>query len=144
MHNAKVIIQKMIIFILGLPVLLIMLYIGFEIVGMAVNHAAGSSQTKKFTSYAEEHGYDIICSDTFVGNSGNGNHVDLISKVFIRSDKTREELLTALAGYGEGDISVNLPDEDELTKVGISGPADGILMLRLFNPAPFVDNIEGH
>ena len=144
MQEKHITVQKILVFIFGLPILLVVLFIGYEIVGMAVNHAAGDKQTKKLTAYAEEQGFEIVATDTFVGNSGNGNHVDLISKIYVKSESSSEELSSRLGSYDGGDIRVCEPNEDELTKAGITAQEDGIYMLRLFNSAPFVDNIEGH
>ena len=129
--------------ILALPVVLIVLFILFEVIGAAVNHAAGDIQTKKFAGAVRDEGFEIVSTDTFVGNSGNGNHVDLISCVYVRSDCSPEEAAARLSEC-KGDVSAGIPDEDDLTDAGLSDGGENLLRLRLFNSAPFSDNIEGH
>lgn len=143
MAKAKKIALRVLLGVLALPLVLIILFIVFEVFGAIVNHAAGNLQTKRFTGYAAEQGFEVLASDTFVGNSGNGNHVDLISSVYVTADRTTEEAL-ALISSCDGSPAVWTPDEEDLSKAGVTPPEEGVLMLRLFNSAPFADNIEGH
>jgi hypothetical protein len=129
--------------IAALPVVLIVLFILFEMIGAAVNHAAGDIQTKKFVSAVRGEGFEIVGTDTFVGNSGNGNHVDLISSVYVRSDRSPDEAKARLNGC-KGQVSAGFPDEDDLETAGLSDDSGTLLRIRLFNSAPFSDNIEGH
>ena len=137
------ILLRILLGISALPFVLTALYILFEIVGAAVNHAAGGIQTDRFAEYAEEKGFEIIGTDTFVGNSGNGNHVDLITKVFVKADCAVEDAEAAVSSY-EGIVEVYKPDGDELAKAEIAAAPEEVLTLWLFCSAPFADNIEGH
>ena len=129
--------------IISLPFILITLYIAFQIIGAIVNHAAGGIQTNKLTDYAADHGFEVLHSETFVGNSGNGNHVDLISSVYVRADRSVDDAREAVKPFDERTV-VWEPKEESLKEIGITPPEEGVLLLRLFREAPFADNIEGH
>lgn len=141
--KAKKIVVGILTGIISLPFLLLTLFIAFEIIGAIVNHAAGGIQTKKLTEYASEQGFEVLGSDTFVGNSGNGNHVDIISSVYVRADRTPDEARDIVVSFDERAV-VWEPGDETLRDVGITPPGEGVLLLRLFKAAPFADNIEGH
>lgn len=115
------------------PFVLIMLYIGFEIVGMAVNHCTTERQTKRLTAYIEENVADAEIRDarSFTGNTGNGNHVDCVSEVEFTSEIGHDELDRALEGFLK-DSTLRISEKDGVYTVGMTVPA------------PFPDNIEGH
>ena len=126
------ILKRLGIGIVLLPVILICLYIVFEIVGMCVNHISTGRQTalleKQLT--AEINDIDICNVYSWTGNTGNGNHVDRVSEITFSSDMSEE------------DIRNSMTDNYEYFELDIED--NGNYTFRLVTSAPFADNIEGH
>jgi hypothetical protein len=55
-------------------------------------------------------GTKVVGADTWVGNTGNGNHVEILAGVIIRTDLPEAELETALRqAESEADVPEQLP-----------------------------------
>ena len=115
-----------------LPFLLIFLYIGFEIVGMNVNHSATDKQTKEFQQYIEATipGAEVTDVYSETGNTtGTSNHVDCLSRISFTSS------------MDQADIEKLITDKYKYAVVEIE---DNCYVATLVTEAPFFDNIEGH
>lgn len=126
--------KGLLIGLLILPALLVGLFILYELVGMAVNHAASARQTEELVRLLETElsQVEILDRYTETGNtSGTGNHVDMLSAVTFRTEAGIEKIEELLdQRYSPDEWSV-----EELE--------DGY-RLCLNTSAPFADNIEGH
>ena len=80
-----------------LPLILIVIYILFELVGMCVNHISTDRQTDKLQSTlsAAVSDIDIINAESWTGNTGNGNHVECVSEVTFTSTMGVEDIAAA-------------------------------------------------
>lgn len=120
--------------VLCLPLVLIGLFILYEAVGVAVNHAASARQTGELVQLleAELPQVEIVDRCTETGNtSGTGNHVDMLSVVTFRTQAGISEIRRFLDRRYS-------PDEWAVEEF-----EDGY-RLSLTTSAPFADNIEGH
>ena len=118
--------------VVGIPLLLIALFIVCEVFGAVVNHAATGKQTKEIRNMISEEIDDaqIIDVQSETGNSsGTGNHVDCLTRISFTSGKDEETIAGILdKGYEFFDLR---SENDIYTVTIITG-------------APFRDNIEGH
>ncbi len=136
--------------ILIIPIAAISLFILWEILGIICNNIAGTNQTKKAVKLWENSVGEIYDYKTFVGNSGNGNHVDLVTYGIVRSDKDRTEIIDELSK--EYDYQLVTPLEDFIEENGgledFDTPEDwqdgSYYYISIINSAPFSDNIMGH
>lgn len=157
------IVKRILIGILSLPVLLILLFIAYEIMGMIVNHVATGRQTNTLEKVICEQISDAEIIDTYseTGNtSGTGNHVDMLSVIVVR---TSEDLNTIKDKLKEFDIEEDEYDfwietmesvesarqEDDYRYPfceALELPEDrkNCYMVYKNDSAPFTDNIEGH
>ena len=118
--------------LLLLPVLCVVLFIGYEMFGMVVNHRATDTQTKELTAYIEENMEDVKIVDVYseTGNtSGTGNHVDCLSQITFTTKSTRKQVVEIMS--------------TKYTNYDIDDTKDGF-MITLNTTAPFSDNLEGH
>ena len=148
--------KRTIMVILLLPVILAALYIVIEIAGMCVNHMTTDRQTTEMQKMLSASVSDIDISDTnsWTGNTGNGNHVECVSEITFSSELTNEELANAFAekygknvrdrGEGEDGCYFVDFDEDGISTVRFTKEESGSCLCRLVTSAPFSDNIEGH
>ena len=131
---------------------LILLFILWEVLGIICNDIAGYNQTDKVIKLSESHFGEVCSYDTFVGNTGNGNHVDLITSCIVSSDKSVDEItdeflkddidayVISLAEYinsGDNELLENL----DIPKDWESG---SYYYIQVYDSAPFSDNIMGH
>ncbi len=127
--------KRTFIVILLLPLILIFVYIIFEIFGMCVNHISTANQTNKLQDILENKIGDIKFIDIYseTGNtSGTGNHVDCLSKITFSTEMQIGEINNILSEiYDNDDFILNKDDS-------------GNYKLKLCTSAPFGDNIEGH
>ena len=89
------ILKKIGIVLICIPGVLLFLFIGWELFGMAVNNVEGSFKTDSLVNDISNMGDDaeILDTYTFVGNSsGTGNHCDLVSAAAVRYDGENEEV----------------------------------------------------
>lgn len=133
--------------ILIIPISAIALFILWEILGIICNNIAGSRQTENVVELSETSFGEVCDYDTFVGNSGNGNHVDLVTTCIIGSDKTAEEITDEL--LKEYSFTLVYPLEEIAEKSdGLEFPEDwqdgSYYYITIINSAPFSDNIMGH
>ncbi|MDE6128568.1 MAG: hypothetical protein K2G16_05175 [Lachnospiraceae bacterium] len=123
--------------LLFLPVIVITIYIFYEIFGMCVNHIATGRQTNKLQVNLEKEIPDIeiisVYSET--GNtSGTGNHVDCLSAIVFSTKMQESEIVNKMSAYYEFDE----------WKCYVYQTEDGNYLFYLNTSAPFVDNIVGH
>ena len=148
--------------LLWLPFLLIGLFILYEAVGMAVNHAASAWQTRELARLLERElpQVEILDCYTETGNtSGTGNHVDMLSAVLFRPEAEREEILGACQKYGDMDEwsfwakpleKVQAAREGHsyihpfLEEMSVPSDLEDCWLLYINKSAPFLNNIEGH
>ena len=135
MDNFMKYLKRTFIVILLLPLILIFVYIFFEIFGMCVNHISTANQTNKLQNILEDKIADIefieVHSET--GNtSGTGNHVDCLSKITFSTEMQIDEINNILSEIYDNDDFILNKDEN------------GNYKLKLCTFAPFWDNIEGH
>lgn len=145
-----------------IPILIILAFVVFEIVGAGVNHY----ETKKQTNTLKENiisvvqDAEILNTYSETGNtSGTGNHVDMLSAVLIKTKAGSSGLQNKLSDYypSDDDCSFWADTADSvISKYGKSSlpsfyseldvPKDmqDMYIVYLCRPAPFADNIEGH
>ena len=123
--------------LLSLPIILIVIFILYEIFGMCINHVATKRQTDKLQINLENKISDIKIVDVYseTGNtSGTGNHVDCLSAIKFSTKMQESEIESSMSEYyefNEWSCFVNRTD-------------DGNYVFYLNTSAPFKDNIEGH
>ena len=123
--------------LLSLPIILIVIFILYEIFGMCINHIATKRQTDKLQINLENKILDIKIVDVYseTGNtSGTGNHVDCLSAIKFSTKMQEFEIENSISEYyefNEWSCFVNRTD-------------DGNYVFYLNASAPFKDNIEGH
>ncbi len=138
------------IFILILPFLLIVLFVLYELVGIVVNSIATDIQTNDVIGIVEEADCEIIDSYSFTGNTGNGNHVDMLTLVIVRTENVSD--LEKAISDDESIRFVILSDlddknstfSDELKEMDYPDNTDNCFLVWKCKYAPFVDNIMGH
>lgn len=125
------------IVLLSLPIMLMVIWVLYEIFGMCVNHIAAREQTDKLQMNLQNKIPDIeiisVYSET--GNtSGTGNHVDCVSSIIFSTQMQETEIEDYMSEYyvfHEGNCYVEKTD-------------DGYYIIYINTSAPFADNIEGH
>ena len=129
--------KRVLIVILSLPVVLVIIFVLYEIFGMCVNHMATNKQTNTLQKNLEKEISDIeivsVYSET--GNtSGTGNHVDCLSSIIFSTEMQETEIEDCMSKYytfDEWSCYVNKTD-------------DGNYEIYINTSAPFENNIEGH
>ena len=147
--------------IVRLPVLLMALVVLYEVVGLAVNHAASAQQTRDIvrTLRAGLSQVEIVDRYTETGNTaGTGNHVDMLSAVILRTESGWEEIIKVCQKYdGLDEWSFWVKSMEEvkaarekypgiypfLEEMAVPGGAEDCWLLYMNTSAPFVNNIEG-
>lgn len=130
-------IERFFIVIVLLPITLFILFIGYEIFGLCINHLATQKQTNTLQRNLENEISDIeivtVYSET--GNtSGTGNHVDCLSSITFSTQMQEAKIEDCMSKYytfDDLDCCVNQTE-------------DGNYIFCLITSAPFSDNIEGH
>lgn len=157
------VVKRILISILCLPVVLILLFIVYEIIGMVVNHTATAMQTDKLEKVICEEISDAEILDTYseTGNtSGTGNHVDMLSVICFRTNydigTVADKLKQFDVAEDEYDFwietmeSVEKAHQEDSYRYGFCDeleiPEDlsGCYLVYKNDSAPFSDNIEGH
>ncbi|MDE6064103.1 MAG: hypothetical protein K2G20_05920 [Lachnospiraceae bacterium] len=123
--------------LLSLPIIVVTIFILYEIFGMCVNRIATRQQTNKLQVNLESEIPDIqiikVYSET--GNTaGTGNHVDCLSTILFSTEMQEFEIVNKMSKYYEFDDWNCYVYQTE----------DGNYLFYLNTSAPFVDNIEGH
>ena len=125
------------IVLISLPVLLIVIFVLYEIFGMCVNHAATRRQTERLKTNLENEIEDIQMIEVYseTGNtSGTGNHVECLSSITFSTNMQDFEIENRMSEYYHFDEwSCYVTETD-----------DGNYVFYLCTSAPFEDNIEGH
>ena len=119
------------------PLILIGIIIGYEVVGMCVNHLATARQTKQLVADLKTEVPDIEVIDVHseTGNtSGTGNHVDCLSAVIFSTEMQQSDLESRLFQHYD----------QEAGNCSLLQTEDGYYRVSLNTSAPFADNIEGH
>lgn len=136
--------------ILLTPFILVAVYILWEIVGIICNNIAGEMQTSDLKGLCKDIG-TVADTDTFVGNTGNGNHVDLVSTLLIESDKSEEEMGSRLeeeydyvSVYELGKLIENDSHKLDELEIPENWEDSNYYVVYVFQSAPFSDNIMGH
>ena len=122
---------------LSLPIILMVIFVLYEIFGMCVNHIATEKQTNTLQMNLESEISDIeiisVYSET--GNtSGTGNHVDCLSSIIFLTKMQEAEIKDCMSKYyvwNEWSCCVNKTE-------------DGYYKIYINTSAPFAENIEGH
>jgi len=148
--------------IVRLPVLLMALVVLYEVVGLAVNHAASAQQTRDIvrTLRAGLSQVEIVDRYTETGNTaGTGNHVDMLSAVILRTESGWEEIIKVCQKYDGLDewsfwvkpmAQVSAAREEHpylypfLERVAVPEDFEDTWLLYMNTDAPFPNNIEGH
>lgn len=160
------ILKKIFWAVILLPIIVIALYIMYEILGMVVNEAATSNQTKRMEKHIESLLQNTVildsCSET--GNtSGTGNHVDMFSAVAFQTDDGLEQILNKMSAEYEFNatdcwiqsVEVMLSYKrsfkeqgDEiypfLDEMKLPDDTDDCYVFVQTTSAPFADNLAGH
>lgn len=125
------------IVVLCLPILLIVIFVLYEIFGMCVNHIATEEQTNTLQEHlaSEIPDIEIISVYSETGNtSGTGNHVDCLSSIIFSTEMRETEIEDRMSKYYVFDEWGCYVDKRE----------DGYFIIYINTSAPFADNIEGH
>ena len=122
---------------LSLPIILMVIFVLYEIFGMCVNHIATEKQTNTLQMNLESEISDIeiisVYSET--GNtSGTGNHVDCLSLITFSTEMEEKEIEARMSRYYVFDD----------WSCYVSKTEDGHYNIYINTSAPFADNIEGH
>lgn len=154
--------RRVLKWILCLPFLLVGLFILYEAVGMAVNHAASARQTQNAIDLLNTglSSVEIVDSYTETGNtSGTGNHVDLLTAVIFKTDASLLEIEGLIdRNYGLDEWYCRVEEMKEVSaareedpsfypyvaKMEVPDNLEHTYLLYINNSAPFADNIEGH
>ena len=123
--------------LLLLPVIVIAVFMLYEIFGMCVNHIATGRQTKQLQVNLKNEIPDIEIINVYseTGNTGpTGNHVDCLSTVVFSTNMEESEIVNRMSAYYEFNDWYCYVYQTE----------DGHYLFYLNTSAPFVDNIEGH
>lgn len=123
--------------LLLLPVIVIAVFMLYEIFGMCVNHIATGRQTKQLQVNLKNEIPDIEIINVYseTGNTGpTGNHVDCLSTVVFSTNMEESEIVNRMSAYYEFNDWYCYVYQIE----------DGNYLFYLNTSAPFVDNIEGH
>ena len=123
--------------LLVLPIILIIIFILYEIFGMCINRIATREQTNTLQMNLENEISDIeiisVYSET--GNtSGTGNQVDCLSVIIFSTKMQEAQIENCMSKYyvfDGWDCYVNKTD-------------DGYYKIYISTSAPFAGNIEGH
>lgn len=144
-----------------IPLVLILAYIAFELIGMAVNHYSTEQQTNSLRETISSVIPKLEILDTYseTGNtSGTGNHVDMLSVILIKSDMELSEIESSLNKYYPLDEWSFWIEETSSVKsrydelglpsfykfLSVPEETQSTYIVYLCQSAPFVDNIEGH
>ncbi len=148
--------------IVALPFLAIVLWIGFELVGMMVNSLAASKQTRQIQRNLQDAWQNVTIIDTYseTGNtSGTGNHVDMSSVVAFKVDEDLDEIIEKMSGgyefnatdcwIQELDVVIAYHQNDSacyrfLDDMELPEDTEHCFIFVRNQPAPFADNIKGH
>lgn len=132
-----------------IPIVAVVLFILWEVLGMICNNIAGTNQAEYVVRLWENSVGEIYDYDTFVGISGRGEHVDLVTYGIVRSDKNRMEIIDELSKeYDEPSVD---PLADLIGENGglynFDPPEDwqdgSYYYICIYNSAPFSHNIMG-
>lgn len=134
--------------IICLPILIIVLFIGYEVLGAAVNHISTGQQTKKIVQSLEKADAEILDTYSFTGNtSGTGNRVEMLSVVAVKTTEI-EKATPELEKYECGVIPYEQVSgweyEYYLEQLDLPENIEDCYLIVKCESAPFVDNIEGH
>ncbi|RGY99418.1 hypothetical protein [Clostridium sp. AM58-1XD] len=119
------------------PIILIAIWVLYEIFGMGVNHIATKRQTEQLQANLENTIPDIQIVDIYseTGNtSGTGNHVDCLSSITFSTQLQKSEIEDSMSEFytfNEWNCYVKNTD-------------DGYYLFYINTSAPFIGNIEGH
>ena len=119
--------------VVGLPVLLIVLFLLNELAGSVVNHVTTYKQTKELTAYIEENIENARIVDVYseTGNTGGtGNYEDCLSKVTFTASMTQHDVVLILSQKYDYNYDV------EYTSKGY--------VVTLRTTAPFFGKIVGY
>ncbi len=149
MIKALKIIKRIFIGIICIPFVLIILFTVYEFVGIAVNNYSAGRQTKNLIDNIENiESVEILDSYTYCGSTGNGNHVDMLSLVLVRTEYEPDEISCYI--QSDEDYSIvsceNIAEYDSRFYNQLEYPENkgNCYIIKIFNSAPFVDNIMGH
>ncbi len=144
----KKVIKRIFITILCIPLLIIVAFIGYEIVGAIANSISSEKQTKEIVSIIDETSSEIIDTYTFTGNvSGTGNHVDMLSLIIVKTENINE-LEKQMQDFGCKITPLEIISDNHLTgqikEMNIPNDISNCYLIKVCNSAPFEDNIRGH
>ncbi len=150
------------IFIIALPFVLILLWIGYQIFGASMNALATAKQTKQIQKHIQDTWQNANIIDTYseTGNtSGTGNHVDMSSVVLFRVDEDLDGVIEKLSAEYEFnatdcwvqqlDVVISYHQKDSgyynfLEHMELPDDTDYCYIFVQNQSAPFADNIVGH
>lgn len=160
------ILKKILLVVILLPIIMIALYIMYEILGMVVNEAATSNQTRRMEKHIESLLQNAVILDSYseTGNtSGTGNHVDMFSAVAFQTDDDLEQILNKMSAEYEFNatgcwiqsvdvmLSYKLSFKEQgdeiylfLDEMQLPDDKDDCYVFVQTTSAPFADNIVGH
>ncbi len=134
-----------------IPGVLLFLFIGWELFGMAVNNIEANWQTEQLISEISNVGEDdveILDTYTFVGNhSGTGNHCDIVSAAIVRTERYADlsyhagqwcEIFRRLSDLNKYDY------ENWSRQLDFPEDETNCYLLIKIESALFKDNIQGH
>ena len=158
----KKILKRIGICIIALPLVAIIFFIGFELVGAMVNSVATSKQTGQIQRNLQDTWQNVTILDTYSGTgntSGTGNHVDMFSVVAFKVDEDLDEVIGKMSGgyefnatdcwIEELDVVIAYHESDSayyrfLDDMELPEDTERCFIFVRNQAAPFADNIAGH
>ena len=119
------------------PVMLIVIFVLYEVFGMCANNISTNRQTKQLQAHLESEISDLQIINIYskTGNTaGTGNHVDCLSSVTFSTQMPVSEIKDKMSKYYTFDE----------WSCYVSQTENGTYLFYLNTSAPFPNNIEGH
>ncbi len=143
MSKALKVIKTVLITILCIPFVLILLFIGYEILEIIVNDISAEKQTTELeNSISAQENVQILDSYTYTGNtSGLGNHVDMLSLILVKGEIALNEDYEV---YDCSEMTDERLSDEFYCYLEYPENMENCYIVAMNNSAPFSDNIIGH
>ncbi len=152
-----------VICVIILPFAVIILFIGFEIIGAIVNSLATANQTKAMQENLQDTLQNVTIIDAYseTGNTtGTGNHTDMLSIVIFQENADLDEVIEKMSVFYELDTATGcwiqklddiITEQQKyskyysfLEKTELPADREHCYVFVQIRSAPFADNIMGH
>lgn len=154
----KKIMKRIGICIAALPFVAIILWIGFELVGMMVNSLAASKQTRQIQRNLQDAWQNVTIIDTYSETGkGTGNYVEMTSVIAFKVDEDLDEIIEKMSGgyefnatdcwICELDVVIAYHEKNSgcyyfLDDMELPEDTEHCFIFVRNQPAPFADNIK--